>query len=44
MTSTCWAFLTGKKLTLTGSKLLPHQAAGYQELLYALRIAPQMVW
>jgi DNA-binding beta-propeller fold protein YncE len=36
--------LTGKKLTLTGSKLLPQQAAGYQELLYALRAAPQMVW
>ena len=36
--------LTGKKLTLTGSKLLPQQAPGYQELQYALRIAPQMTW
>ncbi len=36
--------LTGKTLTLTGSKLLPQQAPGYQELQYALRIASQMTW
>lgn len=36
--------LTGKTLMLTGSKLLPQQAPGYQELQYALRIAPQMTW
>ena len=29
---------------LTGSKLLPQQAAGYQELLYALRVPSEMVW
>lgn len=36
--------VTGKKLMLTGSKLLPQQAAGYQELLYALRVPSEMVW
>jgi hypothetical protein len=35
---------TGNTLTTSGSKLLPQQSAGYQELQYALRIAPQMVW
>lgn len=36
--------LTGRTLTLTGSKLLPQQTPGYRELQYALRIAPQMTW
>jgi len=27
-----------------GSAMLPGSAAGYQELQYALRVAPQMTW
>jgi hypothetical protein len=36
--------LTRNTFTQTASKLLPQQPPGYQELQYALRIAPQMTW
>jgi hypothetical protein len=36
--------LTRNTFTQTASKLLPQQPQGYQELQYALRIAPLMAW
>lgn len=36
--------LTGNTFTQAGSNLLPRKPAGYQQLQYALRIAPQMTW
>ncbi|HXZ70034.1 MAG TPA: hypothetical protein VEH31_04060, partial [Streptosporangiaceae bacterium] len=35
---------TANTFTQTRSKLLPQHPPGYQELQYALRIAPQMTW
>ncbi len=36
--------LTGRSFAGMGTAMLPASAAGYQELQYALRIAPQMTW
>jgi hypothetical protein len=35
---------TANTFTQTAGKLLPQHPSGYQELQYALRIAPQMTW
>jgi len=38
------AAVAGNTVTQAGAKVLPLQPSGYQELQYALRIAPQMAW